>query len=212
MSTPVKIPMKIPVKIPVKIKVGGLHTITMDLPSFRPTHLIGILDPQTPPPAAYAHGEAERESLLLRFLDRESPLEEAPQAHHVETIWTFIGQAHEAAAREPARLFVHCHAGASRSTATAYLALIHRHGVAGAESAFAELLQVTNKPWPNRRIVALADEMLAAGGRLLAPLDAYREANPQRLSAYLRLHLRRAAKDETYAEALGTANWRHFRR
>lgn len=36
------------------LRVGGLHTIDTDLPAFRPTHLIGILDPAMAEPAAYA--------------------------------------------------------------------------------------------------------------------------------------------------------------
>jgi predicted protein tyrosine phosphatase len=197
---------------PLKIRVGGLHTIAADIPAFRPTHLIGILDPDTPVPAAYGHEPHERESMLLRFLDRESTLEQGPQVQHVQQLWDFIGEAYGAARRRPVRLFVHCHAGASRSTATAYLALIHRHGMAAADIAFEELLKVTNKPWPNRRLVALTDEMLGADGQLLLPLDAYRDANPMRLRAYLRLHLRRGAKDAAYAEALGTAKWQNFKR
>jgi predicted protein tyrosine phosphatase len=196
----------------VIIRVGGLHTISADLPDFRPTHFIGILDPDTPAPPAYDHEPHARESLLLRFHDRESALEGGPQLPHVQQIWDFVGTAHGAARQRPVRLFVHCHAGASRSTATAYLALVHRHGVAAADVAFEELLKVTNKPWPNRRLVALADEMLEAGGKLLLPLDAYREANPNRLRAYLRLHMLRGAKDAAYAEALGTAKWKNFKR
>jgi predicted protein tyrosine phosphatase len=197
---------------PVKIKVGGLHTIAGDIPIFRPTHLIGILDPDTPEPAAYGHAPDEREAMLLRFLDRESVLEHGPQVPHVEQIWDFIGRAHGAASNRQVRLFVHCHAGASRSTAIAYLALLHRHGIDAAEAAFGELLQVTNKPWPNRRLVALADELLSAQGKLLQPLDVYREAHPRRLPAYLRLHLRRAAKDPVYGDVIGTAKWRNFKR
>ena len=197
---------------PVKIKVGGLHTIARDIPAFRPTHLIGILDPDTPEPPAYSHAPEERDAMLLRFLDRESVLEHGPQGSHVEQIWDFIGRSYGAASQSPVRLFVHCHAGASRSTATAYLALLHRHGVNAAGDAFAELLQVTNKPWPNRRLVALADEMLQAGGKLLQPLDVYREENPRRLQAYLRLHLRRAAVDPVYGDVIGTAKWRSFKR
>ena len=197
---------------PVKIKVGGLHTIAQDIPIFRPTHLIGILDPDTPEPDAYGHAPDEREAMLLRFLDRESVLEHGPQAPHVEQIWDFIGRAYSAAQNGQVRLFVHCHAGASRSTAIAYLALLHRHGVDAAEAAFGELLQVTNKPWPNRRLVALADELLSAQGKLLQPLDVYREENPRRLQAYLRLHLRRAAVDPIYGDVIGTAKWRNFKR
>lgn len=197
---------------PVIIRVGGLHTIAADLPEFQPTHLIGILDPDTAEPVAYGHEPDQRESVLLRFHDRESSPEDGPQAQHVQDIWDFIGGAYGAAQRRPVRLFVHCHAGASRSTATAYLALVRRHGVTQAGAAFEELLRITNKPWPNRRLVALADELLSAGGKLLLPLDAYREENPDRLRAYLRLHLRRGAKDASYAEALGTAKWRNFKR
>jgi predicted protein tyrosine phosphatase len=90
---------------PVKIKVGGLHTISQDIPIFRPTHLIGILDPDTPEPAAYGHAPDEREAMLLRFLDRESVLEHGPQAPHVEQIWDFIGRSYDAARNGPVRLY-----------------------------------------------------------------------------------------------------------
>jgi predicted protein tyrosine phosphatase len=187
------------------IKVGGLHTIDADLPVFQPTHLIGILDPAMPAPAAYDRHAADRDMLVLRFRDTEAVRDNGPGPADVAAMLQLIERA---TARAPSRLFIHCHAGASRSTATAYLALIHRHGIGGAEAAFAELLRVTNKPWPNRRIVALADELLAGGGRLLLPLDAYRSANPRRLEAYIRLHWRRARRNPAYGEALGMADWR----
>jgi hypothetical protein len=110
------------------------------------------------------------------------------------------------------RLFIHCHAGASRSTATAYLTLVRQRGVSAAEDAFAELLRLTNKPWPNRTIVQLADDALGARGRLLAPLDAYRGAHPLRLEAYIRLHHLRARRDPAYGDTLGAAQWRRPRR
>jgi predicted protein tyrosine phosphatase len=192
------------------IRVGGLHTIDADLPSFRPTHLIGILDPPMPEPPAYRHVEPEAQRTLLRFVDSESGVEGGPAAEHVRSSLEAIERALTAPAA--ARLFIHCHAGASRSTATAYLALACQHGAARADTAFAELLAITNKPWPNRRIVALADEMLGANGRLLEPLDAYRAANPRRLEAYIRLHWRRAQRDPAYAERLGMSYWPSSRR
>ncbi|MFZ5792317.1 MAG: protein tyrosine phosphatase [Pseudomonadota bacterium] len=191
------------------IRVGGLHTIDADLPSFRPTHLIGILDPPMPEPPAYRHVEPEAEKTLLRFVDSESGVEGGPEAEHVQSSLEAIERALRAA---PARLFIHCHAGASRSTATAYLALACQHGAAQADTAFAALLAITNKPWPNRRIVQLADEMLGAKGRLLEPLDAYRAANPRRLRAYVRLHWQRAQRDPAYAERLGMSYWPSSRR
>jgi len=183
------------------LRVGGLHTIDADLPAFRPTHLIGILDPTMAEPAAYAAWRPGADLTLLRFLDREHA-ENGPAASHVETALAAIDRA-LASAAEDARLFIHCHAGASRSTATAYLALIRQYGPSEAEAAFAALLQLTNKPWPNRRIVELADTALAARGRLLAPLDLYRSRYPNRLDAYKRLHRRRAALDPAYGVRLG---------
>ncbi len=187
------------------LRVGGLHTIDADLPSFRPTHLIGILDPAMPEPPAYAHEPASRDALVMRFRDSEAGVDDGPQADHVAAMLALIERALVAPS---GRLFIHCHGGVSRSTATAYTALVRRDGAARAEESFAELLRLTAKPWPNRTIVRHADELLGAGGRMLAALDAYRRAHPQRLDAYLRLHRIRAARDPVYGEMLGVATWR----
>jgi predicted protein tyrosine phosphatase len=190
------------------LRVGGLHTIDDDLPSFRPTHLIGILDPAMPPPAAYERHPVGQESLVLRFRDSEAEASHGATAEQIAAIVALIDRAASASAGEASRLFIHCHAGASRSTAVAYLALVRQHGVAAAEAAFAELLRLTRKPWPNRRIVDLGDALFGGSGRLLVPLDAYRRANPLRLEAYIRLHHRRARQDMRYGERLGIADWR----
>ena len=190
---------------PLMIKVGGLHTIDHDLPSFRPTHLIGILDPAMPEPPAYANHPGERHALLLRFQDSEAGVSQGPTPEHVQAMLDVVDRALTAAG---SRLFVHCHAGASRSTATAFTALVRRDGVARAEDSFAELLRITNKPWPNRKIVSFADELLGAGGRMLAILDSYRNRHPNRLRAYIRLHHRRARNDADYGPRLGMADWR----
>ena len=187
------------------LRVGGLHTIAADLPSFRPTHLIGILDPTMPEPSAYAHEPESRAALVMRFRDSESGMADGPQEDHVVAILALIERA---LAAPSGRLFIHCHGGVSRSTATAYAALIRQNGAARPEESFAELLRLTNKPWPNRTIVGHADALLGVGGRMLAILDAYRRAHPQRLDAYLRLHRRRAARDPVYGEMLGVASWR----
>jgi predicted protein tyrosine phosphatase len=191
------------------LKVGGLHTIDADLPSFRPTHLIGILDPAMPEPPAYAHAPHSRDALVMRFRDSEAGVDGGPQEDHVAAMLAMIERALVAPS---GRLFIHCHAGASRSTATAYTALVRRDGVARAEGSFAELLRLTNKPWPNRTIVGHADDLLGAGGRMLAVLDAYRHAHPRRLEAYIRLHHIRAARDPAYGDKLGVAAWRLPRR
>lgn len=187
------------------LRVGGLHTIDADLPSFRPTHLIGILDPAMPEPPAYGHAPESRAALVMRFRDSEAGVDGGPQEGDVAAMLAMIERA---LAAPSGRLFIHCHAGASRSTATAYTALVRRSGVARTEESFAELLRLTNKPWPNRTIVGHADALLGAGGRMLAALDDYRRAHPLRLEAYIRLHRLRAARNPVYGEQLGVASWR----
>ena len=193
----------------LSLRVGGLHTIDADLPSFRPTHLIGILDPAMPEPPAYAQDPESRDTLVIRFRDSEAGVDGGPSESHVAAMLTFIERALAAPA---GRLLIHCHAGASRSTATAYTALVRRNGTGRAEDSFAELLRLTNKPWPNRTIVRYADDLLGAGGHMLTVLDAYRSAHPLRLEAYIRLHYIRAARDPAYGEMLGVAHWRLPRR
>jgi predicted protein tyrosine phosphatase len=64
-------------------------------------------------------------------------------------------------------------------------------GAGREQEAFAALLARTVKPWPNRRMVGLADAGLARSGTLLQPLDAYRCRFPRRYDAYMRLNRRR---------------------
>lgn len=171
-----------------EIRVGGLHSIGTIVPEFHPTHLLGILDPQTPEPAIYDHERNSRTTLLLRFQDIDVGQPDGPTAAHVGEIIAFADQVRSAHAAAPARLLVHCHAGISRSTASAYIALARDLGLERAADAFRQLLRVTTNPWPNRRLVALADDALGAKGRLLAPLDAYRDANIERLESMMAYH------------------------
>jgi predicted protein tyrosine phosphatase len=167
------------------VRIGGLHSIGTDIPEFRPTHLLGILDPLYPEPVCYELERSGRTMLLLRFFDIDVAEPEGPAAAHVEHIIAFVDKLRIECGRLRPRLLVHCHAGISRSTASAYIALACDLGLDRADEAFRHLLQVTANPWPNRRLVSLADEALDANGKLLAPLDAYRTANRHRLLAML---------------------------
>jgi hypothetical protein len=96
------------------IRVGGLHTIEADLPAFRPTHLIGILDPTMPEPDGYRHLLPEIDRILLRYYDREVERELSPSSALVETKLAAIERAVAALDKTPVRLFVHCSVFASR--------------------------------------------------------------------------------------------------
>jgi predicted protein tyrosine phosphatase len=183
------------------LKVGGLHTIAADLPVFQPTHMIRLVDPTLPEDRLRIGHAPPGGLLLLRLNDSSHADPLGPTYDHVTEILGFIDRM--LATEEAVRLYVHCHAGVSRSTATAYMALACRYGTDREAEAFGELLRVTAKPWPNRSIIAHADALLGRNGRLLAPLDAYRAAHPRRIEAYGRLHLRRCRASSDYAAIMG---------
>jgi predicted protein tyrosine phosphatase len=175
------------------LKVSALFKgrLQSDLQDFRPTHVISLLDP-TLAADAIPRFAGDTAFIQRAFFDREAPLSEGPNAATVRELIGFIdGWVDCGRCGREARLLVHCHAGASRSTAVAFVALAMQRGHGEEASAFAELLRITNKPWPNISVVRFADALLGRSGRLLAPLEAYRASFPRRIDAYRRLNRKR---------------------
>ncbi len=166
---------------------GRVH---LDVGEFRPTHVVSLLDPSIDLSKVPSFGGAS--SLQRQFNDGDapsaSPLTEEIMRELIDYIerWAALLRS-----GETARMLVHCHMGASRSTAVALVALSILRGEEGETQAFEDLLSITNKPWPNINVVRLADDILARNGRLICELDRYRLANPNRLAAYRRLNGRR---------------------
>ena len=78
-----------------------------------------------------------------------------------------------------APMLIHCWAGISRSTATAYItACIHNPNAN--EHVIAQALRAASPTaTPNRRFVALADAALARGGRMNAAIEAIGRGSPR---------------------------------
>jgi predicted protein tyrosine phosphatase len=90
----------------------------------------------------------------------------APCEEHIEKVLNFVRSWDRSAA-----MVVHCYAGISRSTASAFAAACalnpHRD-----ERAIARQIRAASPiASPNRLIVALADKALGRGGRMLRALD-----------------------------------------
>lgn len=147
----------------------------------RATHVLSILDPGHPEPAAFAAYDPHHR-LTLRFHDIIGPWPgwEAPERAHVEQLLAF-GAELDAAGAGLRHLLVHCHAGISRSTA-ALATLLARHTELGDEPAiFARIREIRPIAWPNSRMIGFADDILERGGRLSAALrDHYRLQAPAR--------------------------------
>jgi predicted protein tyrosine phosphatase len=114
------------------------------------------------------HGIATENHLWLRLHDISSPLDGyvLPEQEHVADLLQFVRGWNR---RAP--LVVHCYAGISRSTASAFVsvcALAPHRDEAGIARA---LRRASPTATPNMRIVSLADRLLGRNGRMIAAIE-----------------------------------------
>ncbi len=110
----------------------------------------------------------EDRHLFIGVSDIVDPLDGhiLPAKEHVEKLLDFV-----AAWPREQPLVIHCYAGISRSTAAAFIAACalapHR-----AEAEIAQALrQASGIATPNRRLVAVADELMQREGRMVEAID-----------------------------------------
>lgn len=151
-------------ELPFRITVCGIE----ELPGHCEagvSHVLSILDPDTPEPAAFgAFGEHVR--LELRFNDIIDPAigMQLPNPAHVDQL---LGFGRTLPTEENAHLLVHCHAGVSRSTASMVLLLAQAMPERSAAVIFAEVMRIRPIMWPNLRILELGDAKLNRKGELI---------------------------------------------
>jgi predicted protein tyrosine phosphatase len=161
---------------PFKITICGIDEL-IDHSAAQVTHVLSILDPDTPEPAAFGrYGEHAR--LELRFHDViEANVNgyNSPQRHHVEKLLAFGRDLMKEPEGTP-HLLVHCHMGISRSTAAAALLLAQARPDWTGPRVMAEIAGVRSKAWPNLRMVEIGDDMLGRGGDLVRAVRARHRA------------------------------------
>lgn len=145
------------------------------------THLLSIIDPDTPPPPLFSFAPP-RERLILRFHDVILPHPDyvLPQLSHLEQVLAF---GRTLPRGDPSHLLVHCHLGISRSTAAATAILLQAHPDVDEDAALEHIRSARPRVWPNSLMIGFTDQLLGRGGRLTAALGRlYRrqlEAHPQ---------------------------------
>ncbi|NIR32719.1 MAG: protein tyrosine phosphatase [Gammaproteobacteria bacterium] len=148
------------------IYVCCLEEMPRYVSALRPSHLVSVIAagdmPRTP-----VSIPAERH-LRLSCDDIIEPMPgfRPPEHAHVEELIAFARSWDRAAP-----MLIHCLAGVSRSTAAALtVCAVHAEG---READLArQLREVAPHANPNRRIIALADELLGCEGRLIAAVEA----------------------------------------
>jgi len=134
------------------------------------THVLSILDPDTPDPPAFA-AFAPHHRLALRFHDIIDTLPDrlAPAKADVERLLAF---GHELSDAPGNHLLIHCHAGVSRSTASAALILAQARPDRPARDALEAVAQLRPRAWPNLRILEFGDELLGRNGEIVVAAAA----------------------------------------
>ncbi|HYD32858.1 MAG TPA: protein-tyrosine-phosphatase [Azospirillaceae bacterium] len=148
------------------ITICGIDEIP-DLPLERISHVVSILDPRREELEHFNRHDPSR-VFRFRFDDiiavRAGQVE--PTAAHVAEILAIGDRLREVPADH---LLIHCHAGVSRSTATAAILMAQRYPDR-LDEVFASLREVRPRSWPNSLMIRLADTMLGLDGAFMAAL------------------------------------------
>lgn len=146
------------------LAVCPLSRLDEQLAAHRPSHVVTLLSPAATPPAVEGV-----ERLHLAFHDIAEPRPDliAPSADAIATLLAF---AEGWSGERP--LLLHCYAGVSRSTSTAYILACARRPDRD-EAELAQVLRgLSPSATPNRLMVALADGALGRDGRMSAAIEA----------------------------------------
>lgn len=152
------------------IVVCPLSAVEAVVEEHRPSHLVSLLDPHDMIETPLTLGDGKHLKLGMNDIGEPMPGLVEPGAHHLEDLVRFIADWDGTAP-----LVIHCWAGISRSTASAFIALCHLNAETP-ELEIAQLLrQRSATAKPNRRMVALADRLMERDGRMIEAVDAMGE-------------------------------------
>lgn len=138
-----------------QLQIDSLGDLWQTIPSFRPTHIVSVIDGTMDPlPGEHQH-------LHVAMSDVAMPCTGFihPTAQHLEEILQFTQNL-----GDDDRLLVHCFAGQSRSTAVA-IGILIQHSLDYRE-AFDTVARLRPILLPNRLLILLIDDHFNLGGQL----------------------------------------------
>ncbi len=129
------------------------------------SHILSILDPEWPEPAAFRAFDPHLRTTLYFHVEIEPrPGVVLPDRADIETILAFGREV----GVDLRHLLIHCHAGIFRSTAAMTMILTQAFPNESEEAIVDRLLRIRPQAWPNSRMIGFADELLGRRGRLSA--------------------------------------------
>ena len=153
----------------MKIWISSLRDVHEARQQSSPGRIISLLSPGSDFPSFDGYGEETHRRIEVYDILQDAEGRDAPTRDHVTEIVDFLKVW---SPQDP--LLVHCWAGMSRSTATAFIAAC-MHNPDADEAIIAEAIAgASPTAFPNTRIVAIADEMLGRKGRMVEPIEKIR--------------------------------------
>ena len=166
----------------------SLLEMPLHVERLQPSHLVSLVPRDEQPPTPI--GMPGRQHLRLAVDDISEPLpgHTAPGERHVRRLIEFMRGWQDGG--QPERpILVHCLAGISRSMAAALIGLtLLEEG--SEQDAARRMREAAPHASPNRRIIALADQLLGRGGRLIRAREAMGDARITSTGPLVRLPLR----------------------
>jgi predicted protein tyrosine phosphatase len=163
---------------PLKLTICGLEELAGHCETREVTHVLSILDPGFPEPDSIRNFALDRR-LKLNFHDviEAMPGWIAPERWDVELLLAFGRNLARPALDigfelSGAHLLVHCHAGLSRSTASAILLLAQRDPAQAAHDIVGQVIRLRPRAWPNLRMIEMGDALLDRDGEVVAAVGA----------------------------------------
>ena len=147
--------------------VTPLRLLPQVLAERAPSHLITLLSPAELIDTPAGFDPRRHLRLGMHDIALPEPGFVAPDGRMVEQVLRFA-QGWDA----QAPLVVHCWAGISRSTASAFAIACERNPHADELGIALAMRRASPSAFPNRRIVALADDILDRRGRMLEAVEA----------------------------------------
>lgn len=151
------------------IYVTNLFDLEQHVRDLEPTHLVSIIQPELQPAAQVGINASQHLRIAVHDIVASEPHGVLASYRDIEQLVEFADAWNPSAGA----LMTHCYAGVSRSTAAALIAAVLKND--DAEACGRALRDAAPHAQPNRHIIALADEIMGATGKLKA---AHRAMGP----------------------------------
>jgi predicted protein tyrosine phosphatase len=149
------------------IIVCPLHASQALVREHKVSHAISLLSPDTPWPVFDSLSEPHHLKLTLHDITMASPGMKEPGAKDASRLIEFVSNWDPSAP-----MLIHCWAGISRSTASAFTALCMKRPDEEERALAQELRDASPSATPNRLLVSHVDALLGRNGRMLAAVEA----------------------------------------